>query len=225
MTDPVSDGDARTKNITEGGPALSNYLTMLAAEVAGQIAAYKRSSTAAHRAYLTAGAKLLEARKATRHGQWTAFMEACGVGARTARNMMTLARAGLSADDVTAASGVRGALESLREAAKAVFRRYGELSPAASHAEARRQGRKHVRDCVVRQKGHCAICERLLPGDLAGVHVDHERPLADGGTSGPDNLRATHAICNLVKGARDFYPADDACGGYPAPPPPHRELR
>ena len=72
MTGPVSNGDARTKDSTEGGPALSNYLTMLAVEVAGQIAVYKRSSTAANRAYLTAGAKLLEARKPARHGQWAA---------------------------------------------------------------------------------------------------------------------------------------------------------
>ena len=107
MTDPVAEVDARTKDLTEGGPALSNYLTMLAVEVAGEVAAYKRSSTAAHRAYLTAGAKLLEARKAAKRGQWAAFMEACGVEARTARNMMTLARPGLSADDVTSAGGVR----------------------------------------------------------------------------------------------------------------------
>ena len=210
MTNPVSEGDARTKESTEGGPALSNYLTMLAVEVAGQIAVYKRSSTAANRAYLTAGAKLLEAREMAPHGQWATFLEACGIETRTARNMMTLARAGLSADDVTAAGGVRGALESLREAAKAVLVRYGELSPSASHAEARRQARKHLRDCVVRQEGHCAICERLLPGDLSGVHVDHKRPLADSGTSGADNLQAAHAICNLVKGARELYPAGDA---------------
>ena len=224
MTDLVSDGDARTKVSTAGGPALSNYLAVLAVEVAGQIAHFKRCSTAANRAYLTAGAKLLEAREAARHGQWAAFLEACDIETRTARNMMTLARAGLSAADVTAAGGVRGALESLREAAKAVLGRYGELSPAASHAEARRQARKHLRDCVVRQKGHCAICKHLLPGDLSRVHVDHKRALTDGGTSDPDNLQAAHAICNLVRGARDFYPTDDAYDGDPAPPP-RRELR
>ena len=224
MTDPVSEGDATTKDSTEGGPALSNYLTMLAVEVAGEVAVYKRCSTAANRAYLTAGATLLEARKAARHGQWAAFLEACGIEMRTARNMMTLVRAGLSADDVTAAGGVRGALESLREAAKAELGRYRELWPAASYTKARRRARKHLRDCVVGQKGYCAICKHLLPGDLAGVHVDHKRPLAHGGTSDPDNMQAAHAICNLVKGARDFYPTDDACGGYPAPPP-RRELR
>ena len=159
MTKPKSEGDARTKNSTT---TLSNYLSALAVDVAGQIAVYKRSSTVAHRAYLTAGAKLLEAREAARHGRWAAFLEACGIEMRTANNMMTLARAGLSAADVTAAGGVRGALESLREA-KAVLG-LEERSSAASHAEARRQARKHLRDCVVRQRGHCAICERLLAG-------------------------------------------------------------
>ena len=210
MTDPGSKGDARTKDSSEGALALSNYLTMLAAEVARQNAVYKRSSTAANRAYLTAGAKLVEARKAVKHGQWAAFLEACGIRKRTARNMMTLARSGLSADEITAAGGVRGALESLREPAKAGLGPDGELSPAARYNEERRQARKHLRDCVVRQKGHCAICGRLLPGDLTEVHVDHKRALADGGTSDPDNLQAAHAICNLVKGPRDFYPADDA---------------
>ena len=43
------------------GPALSNRLTVLAVEVAGEVAAYRRASTAAHRAYLAAGAMLVEA--------------------------------------------------------------------------------------------------------------------------------------------------------------------
>ena len=44
-------------------PALSNFLTVLAVEIAGEVAAYKRSSTAAHVAYLSAGRKLLDARE------------------------------------------------------------------------------------------------------------------------------------------------------------------
>ena len=208
MTHFESKNDARTTDGTEGGPALSNFLSELAVEVAGEVAVYKRSSTAAIRAYLMAGAKLLEARKVAWHGQWGAFMEACGVEGRTARNMMILARAGFTADEVTAAGGIRGALESLRDSASEALGRDGELPSATTHAEARRQARKHLRDCVVRQKGRCAICKHLLPGDLAGVHIDHDRPLADGGTSEPDNTQAVHAICNLVKGARDFYPTD-----------------
>ena len=96
------------------GPALSNYLSVLAVEVAGEVAAFKRSSTAAHVAYLAAGRKLVEARGSARRGEWAPFLEACGIEARTARNMMTLARAGLTADDLTAAGGVRGALDAVR---------------------------------------------------------------------------------------------------------------
>ena len=97
-------------------PALSNFLTVLAVEIAGEVAAYKRSSTAAHVAYLSAGRKLLDARENVPRGQWAPFLAACGgVEPRTARNMMALARAGLTADDVTAAGGVRAALESLRD--------------------------------------------------------------------------------------------------------------
>ena len=97
-------------------PALSNFLTVLAVEIAGEVAAYKRSSTAAHVAYLSAGRKLFDARENAPRGQWAPFLAACGgVEPRTARNMMALARAGLTADDVTAAGGVRAALESLRD--------------------------------------------------------------------------------------------------------------
>ena len=105
-----------TKDSTEG-PRLSNFLTVLAVEVAGELAAYKRSSTAAHRAYLAAGAKLLDARAAAKRGEWAPFLTACGddLDERTAQRMMQLARSGLTPDDVTAAGGVRGALESLAQ--------------------------------------------------------------------------------------------------------------
>ena len=96
-------------------PALSNFLTVLAAEVAGEVAAFKRSSAAAHRAYLAAGAKLAEAREVARRGEWAPFLAACGDGLdeRTAQRMMRLARSGMTPDDVTAAGGLRAALESL----------------------------------------------------------------------------------------------------------------
>lgn len=96
------------------GPALSNYLAVLAVEVAGEVAAFKRSSRAAHVAVLTAGRKLVDARESARRGEWAPFLEAAGIEARTARNWMTLARAGLTPDDVTAAGGVQGALDRLR---------------------------------------------------------------------------------------------------------------
>ena len=98
-------------------PALSNFLTVLAGEIAGEVAAFKRSSTAAHRAYLAAGAKLLDARAAAKRGEWAPFLTACGddLDERTAQRMMQLARSGRTPDDVTAAGGVRGALESLAQ--------------------------------------------------------------------------------------------------------------
>ena len=96
------------------GPALSNYLAVAAVEIAGEVAAYKRSSRAAHVALLNAGRKLVDARESARRGQWAPFLEACGIEGRTARNWMMLARAGLTADDVTAAGGVQGAIDRLR---------------------------------------------------------------------------------------------------------------
>ena len=98
---------------------LSNFLTVLAAEVVSEVASFKRSSAAAHRAYLSAGAKLVDARANARRGQWAPFLAACGVSERVARNMMRLARAGLTADEVTERGGVQASLESLREAEKA----------------------------------------------------------------------------------------------------------
>ena len=189
-----------TKDSTEG-PRLSNFLTVLAVEVAGELAAYKRSSTAAHRAYLAAGAKLLDARAAAKRGEWAPFLTACGddLDERTAQRMMQLARSGLTPDDVTAAGGVRGALESLREARER----------DSAKGKARRAARGHLRDCVVGQSGLCGICGRPLAGDLGHTHVDHKVPLDAGGTSDRANLHAAHAICNLVKGARGFYPFDD----------------
>ena len=85
MTNAVSKADARTAESTEGAPVLSNYLTMLAVEVGGEVAAYQRSSRAAHRAYLRAGEMLLRARRATRHGQWAAFLAELLAGAGVER--------------------------------------------------------------------------------------------------------------------------------------------
>ena len=69
-------------------PRLSNWLTVQAGAVAGELAAYKRSSR-----------------------------QAAGVESRTARDMMTLARSRLTASQVHRHGGVRGALEALRETA------------------------------------------------------------------------------------------------------------
>lgn len=44
----------------------------------------------------------------------------------------------------------------------------------------------------------CWICGRPLDGDL---HLDHVKPLARGGWDTLSNLRPTHAMCNMRKGA------------------------
>ena len=76
-------------------PLQSNLLSSLAADVREAVSRFKRSSLEAHQAYLEAGAKLVEARGEYRRGQWGPFLEVAGVDARTARDMMTLARANL----------------------------------------------------------------------------------------------------------------------------------
>lgn len=43
----------------------------------------------------------------------------------------------------------------------------------------------------------CAIC--LQPVHPDDVHIDHVVTKRDGGTDDPDNLRVTHARCNLTR--------------------------
>ena len=96
---------------------LSNWLTVQAAEVAGDVARFKRASAEAHTAYMMAARRLVDVRGECRRGEWGEFLRAAGVEPRTARNMMTLARARLSADDMTEAGGVQAALDALRAVA------------------------------------------------------------------------------------------------------------
>lgn len=49
-------------------------------------------------------------------------------------------------------------------------------------------------------KGVCGICGD--PFDLFGIHFDHIIPLSKGGKHTAVNLQATHARCNLEKGAK-----------------------
>ena len=51
------------------------------------------------------------------------------------------------------------------------------------------------------QGGLCGICGDSLPEDEAEIHVDHIVPVSRGGGDGRENLQATHAFCNLSKGA------------------------
>jgi len=47
----------------------------------------------------------------------------------------------------------------------------------------------------------CYLCEKPIES-LADLHMDHVRPLSKGGSHTAENLKPTHALCNLRKGAR-----------------------
>lgn len=52
------------------------------------------------------------------------------------------------------------------------------------------------------QHGLCGLCgEPLEHYPMRAHHVDHIRPLAEGGTDTRDNVHLTHALCNARKGA------------------------
>ena len=62
--------------------------------------------------YLECGRLLTEAKSECLHGEWLPTLASHGVSERTAQRMMTLHRAGMSAETL-AALGVRGALASI----------------------------------------------------------------------------------------------------------------
>ena len=107
-------------------PILSHSLTLKAADLAIEAAAFVRASVEAHRVYLESGRRLVVARGECRPGEWGRFLEAAGVAPRAAADMMMLSKAGLSAERVTELGGVRAALESLREAAAGAVEVAGE---------------------------------------------------------------------------------------------------
>jgi 5-methylcytosine-specific restriction endonuclease McrA len=51
-----------------------------------------------------------------------------------------------------------------------------------------------------RDNGICYLCHNPVPDSR--LHFDHVVPLARGGTHTADNIRVTHARCNLRKGAK-----------------------
>ena len=68
--------------------------------------------------------------------------------------------------------------------------------------EAHRHGiSAQMREQVMRKYGHfCAICGcGFVKSDE--IHIDHVLPFSQGGLTVLDNLRATHASCNLKKGS------------------------
>lgn len=58
-----------------------------------------------------------------------------------------------------------------------------------------------IRAAVIKRDGYnCGICGgKVAPND---VHLDHITPYSRGGPTTIDNLRVTHAHCNLRRGAR-----------------------
>ena len=93
------------------GPVLSNRLTVLADRAGSANRMYRRSSAAALAAYVEAGRALSEARESAKRGQWSAVLAVAGIEDRTAQNMMRLARGGWTGETLTAAGGVRVALD------------------------------------------------------------------------------------------------------------------
>ena len=95
------------------GPALSNYLADLAERAGNAFRTFERATRESVDAYLEAGAVLAEARAAAKRGEWAPFLARAGIQPRTGRNMMRLARAGMTADAIVSAGGVKAALLSL----------------------------------------------------------------------------------------------------------------
>lgn len=130
-------------------PILSHYLTGQAADVAIEAAAFARASLAAHRAFLEAGRRLVDARGACRPGEWGRFLAAAGLDGRTAADMMMLSRSGASAERVTDLGGVRAALESLRGAAAGAVEAADDGAMASGNDAAASRGRRRGRAGIV----------------------------------------------------------------------------
>lgn len=52
----------------------------------------------------------------------------------------------------------------------------------------------------------CYLCEKDV--EPHEVHFDHVIPLSRGGSHTADNIRVTHAVCNMRKGARVLTPSE-----------------
>lgn len=101
--------------------ALTNRQHELAHVVKAATERHERASLEAHGAYLEAGAALVEARADAKRGTWGPFLEAAGVGERTAQRMMQVAKSGAKPVTVTGFGGVRAYLEWLAVADRVVW--------------------------------------------------------------------------------------------------------
>ena len=77
------------------------------------------------------------------------------------------------------------------------------MSPAHETGESYAAARvvaEYLRDAVIARDGYvCGICRgEVEPVD---VHIDHVVAYSKGGPTALDNLRVTHSVCNVRKGA------------------------
>lgn len=182
MREPVTEESAM-RSVPNTAPVtvqLSNWLTVQAAELAGEVARFKRASVEAHAANVWAGHRPVEVRGECKRRQWRPFLRAAGVEEGTSRDMMKLARAGVTADRITEYGGVRGALEVLRAAVAGISRTGGGEEPG-----------------VVAAVRHCE-----LSSPSGGVPVGAEgvsKPVA--GSEGPGPRRAGSGPARSVREA------------------------
>ena len=123
--------DRGSTAIPEAGPVLSNRLTVLAAEARASFGDYRRDSRASGEAYVATGARLLEARKTAKRGQWGPWLAAAGIEERTARNLLAIARGGWTGEALADAGGVAAALR-----VQAWRERLADGAPVSAPAEA-----------------------------------------------------------------------------------------
>jgi 5-methylcytosine-specific restriction endonuclease McrA len=78
-----------------------------------------------------------------------------------------------------------------------------EHQNSEARRRAQRKRRRTARRLAVVQGWTCTWCERTLPEDLAGIHIDHIIPKASGFVIEDEwNLQVLHDVCNLSKSDR-----------------------
>lgn len=95
---------------------LSNSLTELSDRVATVHAEFVAASAVAFHSALVAGALLVDAKTACKHGEWLPFLKRTGVAERQAQRFMTLSRAGFNSDIVSDLGGIGAALKMASDA-------------------------------------------------------------------------------------------------------------
>jgi len=82
----------------------------------------------------------------------------------------------------------------------------GDARAAASKLRGQRVRRRFLDTLLERDQGICQICQQQIPEDPANqwemATADHIVPISRGGEDSLANLRLTHMICNVRRGAR-----------------------